>query len=117
MSAIEEYGTEMNDLSEFIGEVKEGLIWFLFWPIATETDRGVNVVRVGVMEKVDNVMVSVGVRSSTVVVVRVEGKTSGLLDESGEIILPVEAIGGSGRWKVDTKSESVGAPLVLSRSS
>ena len=89
------------------------MIGFLFWPIATETDRGVNIARVSVMEKVENGMVSVGIRAGTVVIVRVDGKTSGLLDKSGEIILPVEVIGGFGRRKVDTKNETVGTSAVF----
>jgi hypothetical protein len=69
------------------------------------------------MEKVENGMVSVGIRAGTVVIVRVDGKTSGLLDKSGEIILPVEVIGGLEDGRSTPKMKPLVPPLFLSRSS
>lgn len=52
-STAKENSTESDDLSEFVREVKKGLRGFLFWPVTTETDGGVDISGMAVVKDVD----------------------------------------------------------------
>ena len=60
-STSKESCSKTKHFSEFIGEFEDSLIGCLFGPVAAETDRGVDILGMAVMEKIDNDMVSIGV--------------------------------------------------------
>jgi hypothetical protein len=107
----EENSAEADDFGKLIGEVKKSLRGFLFRPVTTETDGRVNIARMTVVEDVDESEVSICIGAGTVVVFGVEGKTSGLLYDTRDIILPMEVFGVLGRGKIDTKGKAIGTTV------
>ena len=113
MSAREKSGAEAKDFSEFVGECKESLVGLLFWPVATETDRGVDIAGVTVMEEIDDDVIVVGVGTGAIVVVGVDREASSLLNETRYIILPVKVFGRLGGGNIDAKNKTICTTMIF----
>jgi hypothetical protein len=62
----------------------------LFGPITTEADRGVDVAGVAIVKEVKKSVITISIRTSTVIIFGVGGESSCLLNEARDVILPVE---------------------------
>ena len=58
-------------------------------------------------------MITISIRTGTVVIVGVGRKAASLLDKAGDVVLPVEIFGSLGRWKIKSKRETIGATIGL----